>query len=60
GEFGLLPVEIKYSQKVTMKELRSIRDFVNERHCRYGIIINNAERVTLYDEKLIGIPFACL
>ncbi len=60
GEFGLIPVEIKYGQKVTMKELRSIRDFVRERNCRYGIVINNAERVELYEEKLIGIPFACL
>jgi len=60
GEFGLIPVAIKYSQKVTTRDLRSIRDFVDERHCRYGLIINNSERVTLYDEKLIGIPFNCL
>ncbi len=60
GEFGLLPVEIKYAQKVAMKELRGIRDFVSERNCQYGLVINNAERVTLYDEKLIGVPFACL
>ena len=60
GKFGLIPVEIKYGQKVTMKELRGIRDFVRERNCQYGIVINNAERVDLYDEKLIGIPFGCL
>lgn len=60
GEFGLLPIEIKYGQKVAMKELRGIRDFVYERNCQYGIVINNAEHVTLYDEKLIGIPFGCL
>jgi len=60
GEFGLIPIEIKYGQKVALKELRGIRDFIEERKCRYGIVINNAERVTLYDEKLIGIPFACL
>lgn len=60
GEFGLLPIEIKYSQKVNLKDLRSIRDFVNERNCTFGIIINNAERVTRYDDKLIGIPFGCL
>ena len=60
GEFGLVPVEIKYGQKVTMKELRGIGDFVYERNCQYGFVINNAERVSLYDEKLIGLPFACL
>jgi predicted AAA+ superfamily ATPase len=60
GEFGILPIEIKYSQKVSMKQLRGIRDFVREHNCQYGIVINNAERITLYDEKLIGIPFGCL
>ncbi len=60
GEFGILPIEIKYTQKVTMKELRGIRDFVQEHGCRYGIVINNAERVSFYDDKLIGIPAACL
>ena len=60
GDFGLIPIEIKYGQKVTMKELRGIRDFIDERNCQYGIVINNAERVALYNEKLIGIPFGCL
>ena len=60
GNFGLLPVEIKYSQKVNLRELRGIRDFIHERGCKFGIVINNGERVTRYDEKLIGIPFGCL
>lgn len=60
GEFGLLPIEIKYGQTVTSKSLRGIRDFVSERQCPFGIVINNAERVTQYAENLIGIPFSCL
>jgi hypothetical protein len=60
GEFGLLPVEIKYNQKVSLKELRGIRDFIAERGCPYGVVINNGERVVQYDENLIGVPFACL
>ena len=59
GEFGLLPIEIKYGQKVSLRELRGIRDFIKEHKCQYGIVINNDERVSLYDEKLLGIPFAC-
>ncbi len=60
GEFGLLPIEIKYSQTVRPQELRSIKDFVQERNCSYGIVINNSEKVTMYDEKLIGIPFGAI
>ena len=61
GEFGLLPIEIKYGQNVALRELRSIKDFVREHKCRYGLVINNDERVRLYDTNLVGIPFAaCL
>ncbi|VAX07478.1 hypothetical protein MNBD_GAMMA26-752 [hydrothermal vent metagenome] len=60
GEFGLLPIEIKYGQTIPLKQLCGIRDFIQERECCYGIVINNAERTIQYDDKLIGIPFGCL
>jgi len=60
GDFGLLPIEIKYGQRVSPRELRGIRDFVAERKCRYGIVIHNGERVSHLDEKLIGIPAGCI
>lgn len=60
GDFGLIPVEIKYAQTVSSKQLRGLKDFVRERDCRFGVVINNDESPRLYDEKIIGIPFACL
>lgn len=60
GEFGVVPVEIKHTQHVDARSLRALRDFVAERGCRYGIVINNDEQPRLLDEKLIGIPFAAL
>lgn len=60
GEFGVVPVEIKHTQHVDARALRALRDFVTERNCRYGIVINNDEQPRLLDEKLIGIPFAAL
>ena len=59
GEFGLVPVEIKYGQTVKGRELRGIKGFLKEHDCRYGLVINNDERVSLYDSNLIGVPFAC-
>ena len=56
GDFGLIPIEIKYSQKVTLKELRGIRDFIRERNCHYGIVVNNSEKVELLEENLIIVP----
>ncbi|MEA2115842.1 MAG: ATP-binding protein [Thermodesulfobacteriota bacterium] len=60
GEFGLLPIEIKYTQTVKKRDLKAIKDFIKERNCRLGLVINNDERVQLYEDNLIGIPFACL
>jgi predicted AAA+ superfamily ATPase len=60
GEFGLLPIEIKYTQHVDSRSLRAIRDFVEERGCPYGIVLNNDERPRMLDEKLVGVPVGCL
>lgn len=60
GEFGLIPIEIKYSQTVSPKQLRALKDFIREQNCLFGLIINNDERARLYDEQIAGIPFACL
>lgn len=56
GDFGLLPIEIKYGQKVNQKNLRGINDFIEENQCHYGLVINNDEHPRLYNERLIGIP----
>jgi predicted AAA+ superfamily ATPase len=60
GEFGLIPIEIKYTQTVPAKQLRALKDFIKDQNCRFGLVINNDERSHLYDEKIAGIPFACL
>ena len=60
GEFGLIPIEIKYAQTVPSKQLRALKDFIKDQNCRFGLVINNDESPRLYDEQIAGIPFACL
>lgn len=60
GKFGLIPVEIKYTQTINLKSLRAIRDFIREFKCPYGIVVNNDEKVRLYEPDIIGIPFSVL
>jgi predicted AAA+ superfamily ATPase len=60
GEFGLIPIEIKYAQTIPSKQLRALKDFIKDQNCRFGLVINNDESPRLYDEKIAGIPFACL
>jgi len=60
GDFGLIPIEIKHSQTVSRRQLRSVRDFIGERKCRFGLVINNDEYARQYDDSIIGVPFAYL
>ena len=60
GPFGLIPFEIKHTQNVNPRHLRGIRDFIRGFDCPFGIVINNDEKVRVYDEKLFGVPFALL
>jgi len=57
GDFGLLPVEIKYAQSADVRSLRSLRDFVTERGCRMGLVIDNGEAPRMLDEKIVDVPF---
>ncbi|HIO96546.1 MAG TPA: ATP-binding protein [Leucothrix sp.] len=60
GEFGLLPIEIKYKSTLTLRELKGIRQFIKEYDCPYGIVVSNNQRLTLLDDNLINIPFSYL
>lgn len=57
GEFGLLPIEIKHTQNVKLRDIRGIQNFINDYACDYGIVISNIEKPVHINEKLINIPF---
>ncbi|MDP2811735.1 MAG: hypothetical protein Q8O34_16480, partial [Rhodocyclaceae bacterium] len=60
GDFGLLPVEIKYAQSIAPRSLRPLRDFMAEHGCPLGLVISNDERPRLLDENIVGLPLGCL
>ncbi|MFB3893142.1 MAG: ATP-binding protein [Phycisphaerae bacterium] len=60
GDFGLVPVEIKRSQAVEPREIRALGDFVAERGCRMGIVVNNDQSPRLYARNIVGVPFTHL
>lgn len=60
GDFGLIPFEIRHSGRVSGRDLRSLRGFMQDHDCRLGIVVNNDEAPRLYDETIVGIPFAWL
>jgi len=60
GNFGLLPIEIKYGSTILSRQLRAMTEFVHEQQLPYGIIINQADRIEWLTEKIIQIPVGYL
>ena len=60
GDFGILPIEIKYTQKITGRQLQGMSNFLADFNCPLGIVINNDLRPRQYTDNIIGIPFCCL
>lgn len=60
GDFGVLPVEIKYSQTVDQSALKSLKEFAKERSSRLGLVLNNDDRVRVYGDGIVGVPMGCL
>ena len=60
GNFGLVPVEVKYGSAVDRRELRPLRDFMSEHGCRLGVVVNNDTVPRLLEERVLGVPFSWL
>lgn len=60
GNFGLIPIEIKRTQSVDVRDLRAITDFVKEWKCPCGVVINNDEVCRRLSDEVVSVPFACL
>jgi hypothetical protein len=56
GSNGLVPIEIKSGSVTDLQRLSHLKSFIDEYNCNYGILINNAERLTMLSEKIIQIP----
>lgn len=56
GEFGILPIEIKYGTNTRRKQLTGLQKFINDQNLPYGIVINNSEKIALISDNIIQIP----
>ncbi|HEB28479.1 MAG TPA: ATP-binding protein [Porticoccus sp.] len=60
GSFGLLPIEIKFGKKTTLKQLASLQQFVKRHDLPFGIVVNNSTEVRRLSEEIIQVPAGCL
>jgi predicted AAA+ superfamily ATPase len=60
GEFGALPIEIKYASTIHERDLRVLQAFIVEHKLPYGLVINNADRVARIAPQIIQLPLRFL
>ena len=56
GDFGLLPIEIKFSSSVGNRSLIALKQFIKEYSLPFGVVINNSQEVKMLSEQVIQIP----
>lgn len=60
GDFGVLPIEIKFGLQTDRSQLASLKRFVTENNLPLAIVINNSEEVAMLADGIIQIPVGLL
>lgn len=56
GTFGYIPIEIKLGTVIKQRQLKSLLTFIDDTKCKYGLLINNGQRIEVIADKIIQIP----
>lgn len=56
GNFGLLPIEIKYGRRIETHILRVLNDFIDEHKAKVGFVINNSDTIEWIGDKILQVP----
>jgi uncharacterized protein len=56
GEFGVIPIEVKYGNTIVLKKLQSLETFITEHKCPFGIVVNNADSIEWVRPNIVQIP----
>jgi predicted AAA+ superfamily ATPase len=59
GNFGLLPIEIKFGLSTRLKQITALSKFAQE-HQTIGIVINQSNEVRMLSDSVIQIPVSVL
>jgi len=60
GSFGILPIEIKFGHQTTLRQLTSLKQFIERHDLPFGIVINNNDEVRMLSDRIIQLPVGCL
>ncbi|MEA2110146.1 MAG: ATP-binding protein [Pseudomonadota bacterium] len=56
GDFGIIPIEIKLNSTVRRRSLRGLENFIKDRQCSFGIIVNRGRGIELITDKIVQVP----
>ncbi|MDP3558992.1 MAG: ATP-binding protein [Legionellaceae bacterium] len=60
GNFGILPIEIKYGSTILARQLRAMTEFIQEHHLPFGVVVNQAEKIEWLTKDIIQVPVGYL
>ncbi len=56
GPFGILPIEIKFGNRVNQRRIQALKNFVSQNDLPLGIVVNNSDRVEAVADRIIQLP----
>ena len=56
GDFGVLPIEIKFGSSVRRRQIRSLEAFVEKNDLPLGIVVNNGDCIERISDKIVQLP----
>jgi hypothetical protein len=56
GPFGVIPVEIKLGTKIKQQMLIPMKNFIKDTGAKFGILVNNSDKIEVVADNIIQIP----
>ncbi len=56
GPFGFIPIEIKLGTKITQRMLGPLKTFLKETESKFGMLVNNSDKIELLADNIIQLP----
>jgi len=56
GSFGLLPIEVKLGHTYRRASLKALRTFLEDTGARYGVLVNNSDKIEMLADNVVQIP----
>jgi len=60
GDFGILPIEIKYGMDTRLQKLTALRKFISDHKIPLGLVINNSDQIEVIAQGIVQIPVSLI